>query len=60
MSDNEDEAQRILKILNKYEQYVEEDYIRKGYQPIINRKTIKEKNKSDKKLKKKIKGDEER
>ncbi len=60
MSDNEDEAQRILKILNKYEQYVEEDYIRKGYQPIINRKTIKEENKSYIQLLKKIKGDEER
>ena len=60
MSDNEDEAQRILKILNEYEQYVEEDYIRKGYQPIITRKIVKEESKSYTQLLKKIKRDEER
>ena len=35
-----------MKLLNKYEQYIEKDYIRKGYQPIITRKIVKEKNKS--------------
>lgn len=60
MSDNEEESQRILKILNKYEQYVEEDYIRKGYQPIITRKIVKEESKSYTQLLKKIKRDEER
>ncbi len=40
------EIRKRMKLLNKYEQYIEKDYIRKGYQPIITRKIVKEKNKS--------------
>ena len=59
MSDNEEEAKRVLNILTKYEEFVEEDYIRKGYQPIIKREKVKD-NKTYTGLLKKLKGDEER
>lgn len=59
MSDNEEEAKRVLNILTKYEEFVEEDYIRKGYQPIIKRVKVKD-NKTYTGLLEKLKGDEER
>ena len=59
MSDNEEEAKRVLNILTKYEEFVEEDYIRKGYQPIIKREKVKD-NKTYTGLLEKLKGDEER
>ena len=59
MSDNEEESRRVLSILTKYEEFVEEDYIRKGYQPIIKREKVKD-NKTYTGLLEKLKGDEER
>lgn len=59
MSDNEEEAKRVLSILTKYEAFVEEDYIRKGYQPIIKREKVKD-NKTYTGLLEKLKGDDER
>lgn len=59
MSDNEEESKRVLSILEKYEDYVEEYYIRKGYEPIIKRTNIKD-NKSYISLLEKLKGEEER
>ena len=38
MSDNLEEMQRTLQILNKYKDYGIANYIRKGYQPIIEMK----------------------
>ena len=59
MSDNEEEAKRVLNILTKYEEFVEEDYIRKGYRPIIKGVKVKD-NKTYTGLLEKLKGDEER
>ena len=59
MSDNEEEAKRAWSILTKYEEFVEEDYIRKGYQPIIKREKVKD-NKTYTGLLEKLKGDDER
>jgi len=57
MSDNEEESQRVLGILHKYEEYVIEDYIRKGYHPIIKRTNVNE-NKSYISLLEKLRGEE--
>ena len=35
MSDNTQEMKRVLNVLENYEKYIEEDYLRKGYNPII-------------------------
>lgn len=59
MSDNEEEAKRVPSILTKYEEFVGEDYIRKGYKPIIKREKVKD-NKTYTGLLEKPKGDEER
>ena len=59
MSDNEEEAKRVLNILTKYEEFVEEDYIRKGYRPIIKGVKVKD-NKTYTGLLEKLKGDEVR
>jgi len=42
ISDNEEETQRVQSVLEKYEDYLKEDYVRKGYQPIIKRINSKE------------------
>ena len=59
MSDNEEETQRIQSILKRYEKYIEEDYIRKGYQPIMST-TKKVENKTYISLLNKLRGEEER
>lgn len=39
ISDNTEEMQRVLTVLKKYKEFAVAEYVRKGYQPVIERET---------------------